>query len=58
LNADPEQAAAYAEHVKKIRALADDYNKRAEQAVKDVVAEGNKVIDEMNEAFLGPKVID
>jgi hypothetical protein len=43
----------YLEHVKAIRAIADDYNKRSQ----DMIVAGNKAIDDLNTEFFGPQVI-
>lgn len=54
LDCTEEEEAAYIAHAKKIRAVADDYNKRSQ----DIITEGNKVIDDLNTEFFGPQVID
>lgn len=53
LDATEEEQAAYFEHVKKIRAVAEDFNTRS----AGLITEGNEAIDKLNAEFFGPTVI-
>lgn len=54
LDCTDEEEAAYIEHVKKIRTVADDFNTRSAA----LITEGNAEIDRLNAGFFGPAVID
>jgi hypothetical protein len=52
LDATEEETQAYLAHVKVIRAVADEFNKKADQTIKD----GNAEIDRLNTEFFGAPV--
>lgn len=52
INPNDDEERAFTAHVKKIRGMADDFNKRAQ----DVVLEGNTAILNLNTEFFGPPI--
>lgn len=53
LDCTDEEETAYLEHVKYLRGMADDFNKRSDE----VINEGNVAVDAANNAFFGPKML-